>query len=221
MTGALVLVLDRYLMNDERFTYAKVAIEKSYKEVIDSLVDKSMLPYDPIIYPIPFILSRKYKIGQELARALFYSLCYPDVSDFTKFSIYIVVGIFEKFPSHLVGVIGHEIAHIIAAKGEVKLRKEDLSLLLRSWPEFIEGKERMASRVYQYFREPTRSMIERWNQIALQSETERAVAQGNQLVDKEQFDMLVFGERIADFKRFVEVNLDRIRGTGSSPRVSR
>ncbi|MDQ3853426.1 MAG: hypothetical protein M3299_11385, partial [Thermoproteota archaeon] len=92
---------------------------------------------------------------------------------------------------------------------------------LRSWPEFIEGKERMASRVYQYFREPTRSMIERWNQIALQSETERAVAQGNQLVDKEQFDMLVFGERIADFKRFVEVNLDRIRGTGSSPRVSR
>ena len=211
MTGAWVLVSDRYLMNDERFTYAKVAIEKSYQDVIDSLANKSMLPYDPIIYPIPFMLSRKYKTGRELAKALFYSLCYPDASDFTKFSIYIVVSIFEKFPSHLVGLVGHEIAHIIAAKGEVKLRKEDLSLLLRSWPEFIEGKERMASRVYPHFKETTRSMIERWNQIALQSETERAVAQRMQLVDKEQFDMFVFGERIADFKRFIEVNLDRIR----------
>ncbi len=220
MTGALALVSDRYIMNDERFTHAKVAIEKSYQGVIDSLSDKSMLPYDPIIYPIPFILSRKYKRGRELARALFYSLSYPDVSDFTKFSIYIVVSIFEKFPDHLVGLIGHEIAHIIAAKGEVKLSEEDLSRLLKSWPEFIEDKERMASRVYLYFREPTRSMIEGWNQIALQSETECAVAQGMQLVDKEQFDRLVFGERIADFERFIEVNLDRIRGTRSSSKVS-
>jgi hypothetical protein len=180
MTGALALVSDRYLMNDERFRHAKVAVGKSYQGVIDSLSDKSMLPYDPIIYPIPFMLSRKYKTGRELARALFYSLSYPDVSDFTKFSIYIVVSLFERFPDHLVGLISHKIAHIIAAKGEVKLSEEDLSRLLRSWPEFIEYKERMASRVYLYFREPTRSMIEEWNQIALRSETERAVAQGMQ-----------------------------------------
>jgi hypothetical protein len=216
----LVLVSDRYLMNDERFTRAKVAIEKSYHGIIDSLADKSMLPYDPIIYPIPFMLSRKYKTGRELARALFYSLSYPDVSDFTKFSIYIVVSVFERFPDHLVGLVGHEIAHIIASKGEVKLSEEDLSRILRSWPEFIEGKERMASRVYPHFKEPTRSMIEGWNQIALQSETERAVAQGMQLVDKEEFDRLVFGERIADFKRFIEVYLNRIRGTDSSSKVS-
>ncbi|HEX6280594.1 MAG TPA: hypothetical protein VFZ67_00035 [Nitrososphaera sp.] len=213
----MALVSDRYLMNgDERLRHAKAAIGKSYKVVIDSLSDKSMLPYDPIIYPIPFMWSRKYKTRGGLTRALFYSLCYPDVLHFTKFSIYIVISIFEKFPDHLVGLIGHEIAHIIAAKGEVKMSEEDLSRLLRSWPEFVEAKERMASRVYLHFKEPTRSMIEGWNQIALQSETERAVAEGMQLVDKEQFDRLVFGERIADFKRFIEVNLDRIRGTGSS-----
>ncbi len=220
MTGALTLVSDRYLMNDERFRHAKVAIGKSYQGVIDSLSDKSMLPYDPIIYPIPFILSRKYKTGRELARALSYSLSYPDVSDFTKFSIYIVVSLFERFPDHLVGLIGHEIAHIIAAKGEVKLSEEDLSRLLRSWPEFIEYKEIIASRVYLYFREPTRSMIDEWNQIAPRSETERAVAQGMQLVNKEQFYRLVFGERNADSKWFIEVNLDRMRGTGSSSNVS-
>jgi hypothetical protein len=43
-------------------------------------------------------------------------------------------------------------------------------------------------------------------------ETGRAVAEGIHLVDKEQFDGLVFRERIADYKRFIEVNLDRIRG---------
>jgi hypothetical protein len=83
VTGPLTLVSDRYLMNDERFRIAKLAIGKSYKDVIDSLADKStMLPYHPIIYPIPFMLSRKYKTGKELARALFYSVSYPDVSEF-------------------------------------------------------------------------------------------------------------------------------------------
>jgi hypothetical protein len=222
VTGLLALVSDRYLMNDERFRHAKLAIGKSYKDVIDSLADKSAtLPYHPTIYPIPFMLSRKYKIGKELTRALFYSVSYPDVSEFTKFSIYIVVSVFEKFPDDLVGVMGHEIAHIIAAKGEVKLSQKDLVLILKSWPEFIEAKERMASRIYSYLMEPTRSMIETWNEIALRPETEHAVAEGVQLVDKEQFDRLVFGERIADFNRFIEVNLDRIRGSGISSRASR
>jgi hypothetical protein len=93
------------------------------------------------------MLSRRYKTGKDLVRVLFYSLSYPDVSDFTKFSIYIVLTVCEKFPDHLVGLIGHEIAHVIAAKGEVKL-SEDLRLILRSWPDFIEANERTASSIY-------------------------------------------------------------------------
>ena len=208
----MALVSDRYLMHDGRFKHAEASIGKSYEDVIDSLSDKSILPYDPIIYPIPFMWSRKYKTGGGLARALFYSLCYPDVFDFTRFSIYIAISVFERFPDYLAGLIGHEIAHIIASKGEVKMSKVDLSLLLRSWAEFVEAKERTAYRVYPHFGEPIRSMIERWNQIAPQLETGRAVAEGIHLVDKEQFDGLVFRERIADYKRFIEVNLDRIRG---------
>jgi hypothetical protein len=220
VTGALALVSDSYLMNDKRFTHAKAVIGNSYKDVIDSLANKSMLPYHPIIYPIPFMLSRKYRTGKDLARAFIYSLSYPDVSEFTKFSIYIVVSVFEKFPDHLVGLIGHEIAHIIAAKGEVKLSEEDLRLILRSWPDFIEAKERTASRIYSYFDEPTKSMIETWNEVALQPEIQHAAAQGIQLVDKQQFDRLIFGERIADFNRFIELNLDRIRGSESRSRLS-
>ena len=219
VTAVLELVSDRYLMNDERFRDAKLAIAKSYKDVINSLADKSMLPYYPIIYPIPFMLSRKYRTGRELAQALFYSLSYPDISEFTNFSIYIVVSVFEKFPDHLVGLIGHEIAHIIAAEGEVKLSEEDLSRILKSWRDFIEAKERIASRMYSCFRQPTKSMIKKWNEVALRAETEHAVAEGVQLVNKEQFDRVIFGERIADFNRFIEANLERIRGSRSSSRV--
>jgi hypothetical protein len=46
------------------------------------------------------------------------------------------------------------------------------------------------------------------------------VAEGVQIVDQEQFDRLVFRERIADFNRFIKVNLDRIRGSGNSFRVN-
>jgi hypothetical protein len=47
VTAVLELVSDRYLMNDERFRDAKLAIAKSYKDVINSLADKSMLPLLP------------------------------------------------------------------------------------------------------------------------------------------------------------------------------
>jgi hypothetical protein len=63
-------------------------------------------------------------------------------------------------------------------------------------------------------------MIETWNEVALQPEMEHAVAEGIQLVDKEQFDRMIFGKRIADFNRFIELNLDRIRGSGSRSRLS-
>ena len=179
-----------------------------------------MLPYHPIVYPIPFMLSIKYKTRREVTRDLFYSLSYPGVSEVRKFSIYIVVSVCEKFPDHLVGLNGHDIAHVIAAKGEVKLSEEDVRLILRSWPDFIEAKERTASSIYSYFSEPTKSMIETWDEVTQQPEIEHAVTEGIELVDKEQFDRVVFGERIADFNRFIKLNLDRIRGNGSSSRVS-
>jgi hypothetical protein len=59
-------------------------------------------------------------------------------------------------------------------------------------------------------------MIKKWNEIALKPETEHAVAEGVQLVNREEFDRIIFGMRIADFNRFIEANLDRIRRGGSS-----
>jgi hypothetical protein len=102
----------------------------------------------------------------------------------------------------------------------VKLSEEDLRRILRSWPDFIEAKERMASSIYSYFSESTKSMIERWNEVSLEPEMEHAVAEGMQLVDKQQFDRLIFRERIADFNRFIELNLDRINGSGRPSRLS-
>jgi hypothetical protein len=63
-------------------------------------------------------------------------------------------------------------------------------------------------------------MVERWNEVTQQPETEYAVAEGIQLVDKEQFDRLIFGERITDFNHFIKLNLDRIRGSENPSRLS-
>jgi hypothetical protein len=63
-------------------------------------------------------------------------------------------------------------------------------------------------------------MIETWNEVTQQPEMEHAVAEGIQLVDKEQFDRIVFGERIADFNRFIKLKLDGMRGSGSPLRLS-
>jgi hypothetical protein len=49
---------------------------------------------------------------------------------------------------------------------------------------------------------------------------EHAMAEGMQLVDKEQFDRVIFGERIADFNWFIELNQDRIRESGRPSRLS-
>lgn len=67
VTAVLELVSDRYLMNDERFRDAKLAIAKSYKDVINSLADKSMLPYYPIISQsfIQFRLCCQENTGQD------------------------------------------------------------------------------------------------------------------------------------------------------------
>jgi hypothetical protein len=45
---------------------------------------------------------------------------------------------------------------------------------------------------------------------------EHAMAEGMQLVDKEQFDRVIFGERIADFNWFIELNQDRIGESGEA-----
>ena len=164
------------------------------------------------------MLSRIYETGKDLVRVLFYSLSYPDVSDFTKFSIYIVLTVCEKFPDHLVGLIGHKIAHVIAAKGEVKL-SEDLRLILEL-ARLHRGKRENGFQHLSHFSEPTKSMIESWNRVALHAEMEHAVVEGMQLVDKEQFDSLIFGERIIDFNRFIKLNLDRIGRSWGSSRLS-
>ena len=126
----------------------KLLLDRSYAVVIDSLNDKSLLPYPTNIYLIPFMLSRKYKIRFHLMSSFFYSLLYPDATDFSKYSIYIVASLAEKFPHFMTGIIAHEIAHFIAVKGEVKLTEEDLLLILKNRFEFLRAKETIAEHYY-------------------------------------------------------------------------
>lgn len=70
----------------------------------------------------------------------------------------------ERLASNLEGVIAHEIAPIIASRGEVRITQQDLGLILKSRKEYLEQKESAPSDVYRYFREPVGSMIKEWNE---------------------------------------------------------
>lgn len=211
----VALISSKYLTgkygDPDWFGPVKSLLEKSYAAVLDSLNDKSRLPYHPSIYLIPFMLSRKYKIGHDLVSSFFYSLSYPDATDFSKYSTYIVASLAEKFPQHMTGIIAHEIAHIIAAKGEVKITEEDLLLILKNRIEFLKAKETIAEHYYSYFSEPVSSSIKKWNEMALLPETEREVSEKMIIVDQKQFDALIFEERLPQFREFVRTKLENIK----------
>jgi hypothetical protein len=201
---------EKYGGDPNWFGPMKSLLERSYVEVLDSLNDKSLLPYRPDVYLIPFMLSRKYKMGLHLVSLLFYGLSYPDATDFSKYSIYIVASLAEKFPQHMTGVIAHEIAHIIATKGEVRITEEDLLLILKNRIGFLKAKETIAEHYYSYFSEPVSSSIKKWNEVALLPETEREVSDKMMIVNQEKFNTLIFGERLPQFREFVRTKLEDI-----------
>ena len=185
-------------------------LQFAYEQVINSLIDKSLISYYPDIYPIPFMIIKRYRVRFYTTRVLFYALTYPDVKDFNKFAIYIYEGLIEKFPNLLYGLIGHEIAHIIASKGRVELRKDDLALSLKDPLAYINAKEKSAEDMYYCFTKEIQSKIKEWNMYSRKQEIEDYITKDAELVDQESFDKRVFGDRLEEYKQFVKFNLNKI-----------
>ena len=185
-------------------------LQSAYEQVINSLIDKSVVPYYPNLYPIPFMIIKRYRVRFYSTRVLFYAIAYPDLKDFHKFAIYIYKGLIENFPNLLPGVIGHEIAHIIASKGKVELTKEDLALIMKDRLSYINAKEKSAEDVYCFFAKHIQSKINEWNIQSRLQEIEDSITKAAQLVNQECFDKLIFGDRLEDYKQFVKFNLNKI-----------
>jgi hypothetical protein len=185
-------------------------LEPAYEQVISSLTDKSLIPYYPNLYPIPFMIIKRYRVRFYPTRVLFYSLTYPDSKDFHKFGVYIYKGLIENFPNLLPGMIGHEIAHVIASKGRVELTKEDLALILKDRLGYINAKEKSAEDVYCCFAKEIQSKIKEWNIQSRLQEIEDSITKDAQLVNQECFDKLIFRHKLEDYKQFVKSNLNRI-----------
>jgi hypothetical protein len=185
-------------------------LELAYKQVVSSLSDKSVIPYYPNLYPVPFMIAKRYRVRFYLTEVLFYSLTYPDAKDFHKFAIYINIGLIKKFPNFLRGVIGHEIAHVIASGGKVELTKEDLALIRKDRLSYIKAKEKSAESIYPKFTESLQSKIKEWNIQSTRKDIQDSVAKGAQLVNQERFDKLIFGDKLEDYKQFISFNLTKI-----------
>jgi hypothetical protein len=185
-------------------------LQSAYDQVVKSLIDKSLISYYPNIYPVPFMIIKRYRVRFYTTRVLFYALTYPDVKDFNKFAIYIYEGLIEKFPNLLYGLIGHEIAHLIASKGMVELRKDDLALSLKDPLAYINAKEKSAEDMYYCFTKEIQSKIKEWNTYSRKQEIEDHITKDAELVDQESFDKRVFGDRLEEYKQFVKFNLNKM-----------
>jgi hypothetical protein len=204
-----------YLQDVDRYESIRQQADLAYQQVISSLTDKTLLHYNPNVYLVPFMIVKKYKVGSYLTKVLFYSLAYPDVKDFHKFAIYVNVHLIEKYPNHLHGIIGHEIAHIIASRGRVEITKKDLALILKDRLSYIQTKEESARNIYSYFEEPIQSNIKKWNVQSALKDTEDSVSKDSQLVNQESFDKLIFRDKLEDYKQFIISSLNRVNESDS------
>jgi hypothetical protein len=203
------MISSEYIPEDqlERFENIEKTIELAYNRVVESLTEKSVLPYTPNIYPVPFMIAKTYTIHATVVRVLFYSIVYPDKSNFERLAIYPTLTLIERLPDDLIGTIGHEIAHIIALKGKVNISKSDIYSVLRNREDNAKMKEKKAEAAYMYFNEPILSMIIKWDRVSMQKEIEEIVLKDVQLISQQHFDRIVFQENLNHFHAFIKSKL--------------
>ena len=143
-----------------------------------------------------------------MIKVLFYSVVYPDKNNFERFAIYPTLTLIERLPNYLMGVIGHEVAHIIALEGRVSVSKSDLYSILRNREENAKSKEKRAEMVYKYFNEPILSEIARWNRISMRKDIEEIVSNGVVQVNQQFFDRVIFKDKIEKFHNFIRSKLN-------------
>src|SRR5437867_5408118 len=106
------MISDEYLVGKSKkiFDSIKPNVMKAYETVIESLKDKSVLPYRPVLYPIPFM---PYEViesnGREYERS-YVNMIHPDPKDFNRWGIFSTITFLERFPNYVAAGIGHEFA---------------------------------------------------------------------------------------------------------------
>jgi hypothetical protein len=78
-----------YISEDRLVYFVKMqkTIKLAYNQVTESLSEK-VLPYNPNIYPVPFMIAKTYTVHARVVRVLLYSIVYPDKDNFERFAIY-------------------------------------------------------------------------------------------------------------------------------------
>jgi hypothetical protein len=113
----------------------------------------------------------------------------------------------------MVGIIAHEIAHVIAFRGKVDINREGLLSMLRDRAAYIRARERKSEAYYNCFSQAVQAMIRRWNSIAEVQETGDYVAKDAQVVDIRNLEKLVFRDKLEEYHRFIRAKLQQMNGS--------
>lgn len=141
-----------------------------------------------------------------MVSVLFYSIVYPDKSNFERLAMHSTLTLIERSLGCLVGTIGHEIAHVIALEGNVSISKSDLYSVLKNREKSTKSKEERARAAYKLFNEPVLSEIDRWDHISMQKDRE-IVSKDVKLVSQQNFVRIVFKDKLEEYYNFVKSKL--------------
>lgn len=177
--------------------------------VLSSITESAMIPYIPVVYVMPFVI---FKINQTKLgkfRVWYYNMLGIDPSDFKRYAIFTSINFIEKFPKYGAGGLGHEVAHLLQTKGEVKVSVELLKQTIDN-PVVNGKKEQDAERFYDYFKEPIKSLIKRWNYLSSCKEIKEELIHDAQTLDLDNLQLILLGSARWRYEAFTLKQLKTI-----------
>lgn len=178
----------------KRFKEIETNVVASYKLAIDSLVDKSLLPYVPTVRVTPFVVVKVRKGKGVLFKQTYYGFTFVDVDDFEKSAIYPSLDFLEKFPNYVAAGLGHELGHVIAF-GRERVTLKEMAEVLVAPLQAEKRKEAEMKKVLDAFDPKFRAIIVEWNGVSTNKDSKEFLVENAWQVNTDFFQSYVFGKR--------------------------
>jgi hypothetical protein len=180
-------------------------VERAYREAVDSIGKELVLPYEPTLYIIPFVVQKKIPSltpGKSYLRTNL-AFTFFDVDDFAKLGIYIPVTMLTLFSDYISGQICHELAHVIREAQTRIVGKKDIALILSDPVGADQNKEKRKDETIERFPKTLRDQTGEWDRLSKEPQTISRVRKEAWIAEWDIFESVVFGDRQEELNKLI------------------
>ena len=178
----------------KRFQRIQQDVAASYTLALDSLSDKSRLPYPPVVRVTPFVIVKYRRSGGSLYRQTYYAFTFVDVENFDRFAIYPSLDFLEKFPNYVAAGLAHELGHVMAFNNQ-SVSIESMVEVIATPLKAERRKEEDMVKALEAFDPKFKEVIIEWNGVSLNKDSKEFLVENARQVTGDQFESLMFGKR--------------------------